>query len=31
LRGSKGPITDRSPAELWALACREGWPGTCQM
>ena len=29
LRGSKGPITDRSHAGLEALACREGWPGTC--
>ncbi len=30
LRGSKGPITERSPAALEALACREGWPGTCE-
>jgi len=30
LRGSKGPITERSPAALKALACREGWPGTCE-
>ena len=29
LRGSKGPITDVSRAGLEALACREGWPGTC--
>lgn len=29
LRGSKGPITDRTPAKLYALACRQGWPGTC--
>jgi hypothetical protein len=29
LRGSKGPIRDRSRAGLEALACREGWPGTC--
>jgi hypothetical protein len=29
LRGSKGPITDRSRAGLEALACREGWPGAC--
>ena len=30
LRGSKGPITERSRAALEALACREGWPGACQ-
>ena len=29
LRGSKGPIRDVSGAGLAALACREGWPGTC--
>jgi hypothetical protein len=29
LRGSKGPIKDVSRAGLEALACREGWPGTC--
>jgi hypothetical protein len=29
LRGSKGPIRDLSRAGLEALACREGWPGTC--
>jgi len=29
LRGSKGPIRDTSRAGLTALACREGWPGTC--
>jgi hypothetical protein len=29
LRGSKGPLRDVSPAGLAALACREGWPGTC--
>ena len=29
LRGSKGPITDRDPAALRALACRQGWPGAC--
>ena len=29
LRGSKGPIRDVSRAGLKALACREGWPGTC--
>jgi len=30
LRGSKGPITDRTPATLYALACREGWPDSCE-
>jgi hypothetical protein len=29
LKGSKGPITERTPADLYALACREGWPDTC--
>jgi hypothetical protein len=29
LKGSKGPITARSAQELYALACREGWPGAC--
>ncbi|HEX4276831.1 MAG TPA: hypothetical protein VHZ74_15855 [Bryobacteraceae bacterium] len=29
LRGSKGEIRQRTPAELYALACTEGWPGTC--
>lgn len=29
LRGSKGEIQDRTPHELYARACREGWPGTC--
>ena len=29
LRGSKGPIRETSRAGLTALACREGWPGTC--
>jgi len=29
LRGSKGPIRNVSRAGLDALACREGWPGTC--
>jgi hypothetical protein len=30
LRGSKGPIPDREPAQLYARACDQGWPGTCQ-
>jgi hypothetical protein len=29
LEGSKGPIRERGPDALTALACREGWPGTC--
>ena len=29
LRGGKGPVVDRVPAALRALACRQGWPGTC--
>jgi hypothetical protein len=29
LRGSKGEIRERKPSELYALACREGWPDTC--
>jgi len=29
LRGSKGEIREREPSALYALACREGWPGTC--
>ena len=29
LRGSKGAIREREPAALYALACREGWPGAC--
>ena len=30
LRGSKGEIREREPSELYALACKEGWPGTCE-
>jgi hypothetical protein len=30
LGGSKGEIRERDPAALYALACREGWPGTCR-
>ena len=29
LRGSKGPITDRNPASLYARACGQGWPDSC--
>jgi hypothetical protein len=30
LRGSKGPISERDPAELYALACRQGWRSACR-
>ena len=29
LRGTKGPITDRSPAALYSRACSQGWADTC--
>jgi hypothetical protein len=29
LRGSKGPFRDAEPAQLYARACLQGWPGTC--
>ena len=29
LRGSKGVITDHTPASLYARACGQGWPDTC--
>jgi hypothetical protein len=29
LRGGKGPITERTPAAIDALACHEGWPDAC--
>jgi hypothetical protein len=29
LRGSKGPFSDREPAQLYRRACVQGWPGTC--
>jgi|KBSMisStandDraft_5_1062788.scaffolds.fasta_scaffold09325_2 hypothetical protein len=29
LRGSKGPFQDLEPAQLYARACEQGWPGTC--
>lgn len=29
LRGTKGPIRDRSPKALLARACSQGWPDTC--
>jgi hypothetical protein len=31
LQGSKGPLRDRAPAHLYARACEQGWPGTCEM
>jgi hypothetical protein len=31
LRGSKGPIRNREPSALYALACREGWSGACAL
>jgi hypothetical protein len=30
LRGSKGPIGDLPPAELYARACAVGWAGACR-
>jgi hypothetical protein len=30
LRGSKGPFAEREPAQLYARACAQGWPGTCE-
>ena len=30
LRGSKGPIADRDVASLYARACEQSWPDTCQ-
>ena len=29
LRGSKGVLTDRAPSALYARACDQGWPDTC--
>jgi hypothetical protein len=29
LRGSKGPIENREPAQLFARACELGWPSAC--
>ena len=29
LRGSKGEILERDPSFLYAFACKQGWPGTC--
>jgi hypothetical protein len=30
LRGSKGPITDRSSPSLYSRACEQGWPDSCE-
>src|SRR5262249_9435545 len=30
LRGSKGPIGDRSVVSLYARACDQGWPDSCE-
>jgi hypothetical protein len=30
LRGSKGEVREREPEALYALACKEGWPGMCK-
>ena len=30
LRGTKAPITDRTPEFLFARACSQGWPDTCR-
>jgi hypothetical protein len=29
LRGSKGPIPERTAPELYARACEQGWPDAC--
>lgn len=29
IRGSKGPVTERDPVALYALACERGWRETC--
>jgi hypothetical protein len=29
LRGSKGPVREENHTDLYALACRQGWPDTC--
>jgi len=31
LRGSKGPLRGLEPAQLYARACEQGWPGACGM
>lgn len=29
LSGTKPPLEERDPATLYALACKQGWPGAC--
>jgi hypothetical protein len=29
LRGTKPPLAERDPTELYAIACGQGWPGAC--
>jgi hypothetical protein len=29
LRGSKGPVRERDPAALYAIACERGWTSAC--
>ena len=29
LSGTKPPLRERDPAKLYALACKQGWPGAC--
>jgi hypothetical protein len=29
LRGTKGPISDKTPSALYARACDQGWPDAC--
>src|SRR5438132_12495722 len=31
LRGSKAPISDRTPSALYTLACGQGWPDACKI
>jgi hypothetical protein len=31
LRGSKGQVREEGRSALYALACRQGWPDTCEM
>jgi hypothetical protein len=31
LSGTKPPLRERDPATLYALACKQGWPGACEV
>jgi len=31
LRGSKGPVREEGRSALYAMACRQGWYGACEM